>query len=107
MDISLCQNDDIPEGEARGFELPQGKVFVVRKQDRLHIYLNRCPHLGIELEWVEDQFLSSDATLIQCSTHGALFRTNDGYCVRGPCAGASLVSIPLKIENGSIYFESP
>ena len=33
------------------FTLAQGKVFAVKKRQELFIYLNRCPHLGIPLEW--------------------------------------------------------
>ncbi|MEE8263379.1 MAG: Rieske (2Fe-2S) protein, partial [Gammaproteobacteria bacterium] len=40
--------------------------------------------------WVPDQFLDETGNLLQCATHGALFRIEDGFCVAGPCTGASL-----------------
>jgi len=36
--------------------------------------------------------------LIQCATHGALFRIRDGYCVAGPCAGQGLIPLEVKVE---------
>ena len=100
--IKLCPQQDLPEGQSRGFRLQGVSIFAVRSQQRIFVYYNSCPHLGLELEWVEDQFLSSDATLIQCSTHGALFLIDTGVCVAGPCQGKQLQAIPAHIEDGHI-----
>ncbi|WP_373081058.1 Rieske (2Fe-2S) protein, partial [Zhongshania sp.] len=61
-----------------------------------------CPHLGIELNWQENQFLDYDDSLIQCSTHGALFIIENGHCVAGPCMGKELEAVPFQIDNGMI-----
>ena len=100
--IKLCPQQELPEGHSRGFRLHDTSIFALRSQQRIYAYYNRCPHLGIELEWVKDQFLSSDATLIQCSTHGALFLIETGLCVAGPCQGERLQAIPARIEDGYI-----
>ena len=104
MTTTICHFNDIPECEARGFSLDDNStVFAVKKENQIYIYKNRCPHLGIELEWVEDQFLDSEGALIQCSTHGALFIIENGECVAGPCLGDALTKIPFTInEDGSI-----
>jgi len=80
---SLCVIDDIPVDEARGFviyhnELPI-QLFIVRKENSIYAYENRCPHVGTSLDWQPNQFLDSSNSLIQCSTHGALFRIEDHY----------------------------
>ena len=109
--ILLTGTDSIPAGSAQEFAVDTNngllEIFIVNDNQQMYAYKNQCPHTGVNLNWQPNQFFDIDNRFLQCSTHGALFRTNDGYCVRGPCAGASLVSIPLKIENGSIYFESP
>ena len=51
------------------------------------------------LEWLPDQFLDSSAQYIQCSVHGAMFRIEDGWCVRGPCAGDALMAIPAYLPT--------
>jgi nitrite reductase/ring-hydroxylating ferredoxin subunit len=48
-----------------------------------------CPHLGIPLNWAPERFLDLDGTLIQCSSHGALFQIDSGECIAGPCAWAT------------------
>ena len=92
----LCHQSEINEGESRGFSTQElGNVFVVNKNQQFYAYKNQCPHLGIELEWQEHDFLDHQASLIQCSTHGALFLIENGKCVAGPCLGQFLQ--PLKI----------
>lgn len=106
-DITLCQLDEVPAEGCKGLRLtdPAGidvDVFLVNKDGQLHLYHNRCPHLGVALEWLPDQFLDREGQHIQCSTHGALFRVEDGLCVSGPCPGESLLALPFRIEAKSI-----
>lgn len=104
----LCNLVDIADPGARGFELPAGAgcraLFVVRKGQQVYAYLNSCPHTGVALEWQPDQFLDLENNFIQCALHGALFTVEKGYCVRGPCVGQSLVSLPVSVAaNGDIH----
>jgi nitrite reductase/ring-hydroxylating ferredoxin subunit len=98
----LCDLHEIPDEGCKGFELHGQKIFAVKKQGRIFLYRNTCPHLGIPLEWVEDQFLDSSGSMIQCANHGALFVIESGYCVSGPCAGRKLQSLDFKIENNAL-----
>ena len=103
--ISLFAVDDIEEGTSKGIDLDNFYMFAVKKDGEIHLYWNRCPHLGTPLEWQEDRFLDADAALIQCSTHGALFRIEDGLCLVGPCKGKHLKKIPFVLDNGLIMLE--
>jgi nitrite reductase/ring-hydroxylating ferredoxin subunit len=101
---ALCHIDDIMESASKGFTLPNGSaIFAVKKDGGIFVYRNQCPHLGIELEWQEDEFLDSEGALIQCSTHGALFLIESGECIAGPCVGKVLQEIPHRIEDKIIY----
>lgn len=102
----LCQIDELPENGAKGFEIEQRKLFVVRRQGEVVIYENRCPHKGIPLEWMPDIFLDAEKQFIQCSTHGALFTIDQGQCIAGPCVGAKLQAIPFDIIDGSICLQN-
>lgn len=109
--LALCQLDEVPNPGCKGFALDtaqrEASVFVVRQNDNVYVYRNVCPHLGLPLEWMPDQFLDRDGHYIQCATHGALFRIRDGYCVSGPCPGESLVALPFRIEGKSIIIDDP
>jgi nitrite reductase/ring-hydroxylating ferredoxin subunit len=102
----LCAVDDLAETPCRGFRVGDGpwplSGFVVRKGNTIRAYLNRCPHAGHPLDLKPDQFLAPDHSLIVCSSHGALFEIDTGYCVDGPCAGESLVSIPVELVSGHV-----
>ncbi|MCH8265613.1 MAG: Rieske 2Fe-2S domain-containing protein [Proteobacteria bacterium] len=58
--ISLLAIDDIEEGTSRGLEVNNLYLFVVKKDQQITLYFNRCPHLGTPLEWEEDRFLDAD-----------------------------------------------
>lgn len=94
---------DIPENGCRGLSVEvKGEkidIILVRKNNELYCYRNRCPHMGINLDWMPDQFLDVSETLLQCATHGALFNIDDGYCIAGPCAGQSLQRVKFHMEN--------
>jgi nitrite reductase/ring-hydroxylating ferredoxin subunit len=79
------------------------EIFLVSYLDQIYGYENRCPHTGVNLNWLPDQFLDADSRFIQCSMHGALFRIEDGLCMRGPCVGQSLQPVTLEFRNDAIY----
>ena len=107
--ILLCAVDEIEERAAKGFEIDGDTVFALKFDDQLRVYRNSCPHLGVELNWLEDQFFDLDGALIQCATHGALFEPLTGLCVSGPCRGQSLERMEAHIADGQLYLhrESP
>ncbi len=106
----LCRLDDLSDPGTRGFavQTDQGlnDIFIVRRGDCIFAYQNHCPHTGSPLDWQPDQFLNLDRTLIQCATHFALFRIDDGHCVSGPCAGQALSAITAQVVDGWVYVDA-
>ena len=102
----LCALDDLAEHPSRGFRVGEGPWplagLLVRKGNRVRAYLNRCPHAGHPLNLKPHDFLTPDRSLVVCCSHGALFDMDTGYCVDGPCAGESLVPIPIEIVGGHV-----
>jgi naringenin degradation protein FdeD len=111
MEIAnLCHLDELANGEARGFEIAgsRRRVIVVRKGERVHGYLDSCPHYagGTPMAWKRDAYLNGDRTHLACHAHGALFDIETGQCVIGPCLGRALTRVPLRIdEAGQIKAE--
>ena len=103
----ICMTEDIPEREARTFDLEDSSTFFITQRDgQFFAYKNNCPHLNSELEYLENQFLDQDQEYIECSSHGALFSVETGECIAGPCMGESLTALPIKIHSdGGIYRE--
>lgn len=75
----------------------------MRRSKKVYAYVNSCPHIGVTLNWLPEQFLDSEGELIQCSTHGALFLIETGECISGPCNGQALTSLQVDERNNSIY----
>jgi nitrite reductase/ring-hydroxylating ferredoxin subunit len=103
----LCAIADIPEGDSKGFNLAGRRLFGVKQRGTIYLYQNSCPHIGIPLEWVEDKFLDSSCTMIQCANHGALFVIKTGKCVAGPCSGRALIPIDYSLDAGDIFISQP
>jgi nitrite reductase/ring-hydroxylating ferredoxin subunit len=103
----LCASSAIAEGQSRGLHHGALALLAVRRQGRLYLYRNRCPHRGIALEWQPDRFLDDSGSLIQCATHGALFLIENGECVSGPCPGQSLQPVAFEERDGEVWLTSP
>src|SRR5690554_2832830 len=99
----LCRLDELADPGSKGFELQGRKLLAVRQGQQVYVYQNRCPHRGIPLEWVPNQFLDHSGRLIQCASHGALFLPETGECVAGPCSGDRLLPLPCRIEEGQVW----
>lgn len=102
----ILRLEDLPDpGSARvpfsGDAFGHG-LCVVRKGEKVFAYMNRCPHTGGPMDWIEGRFLTQEGDLIMCSTHGARFRIEDGSCLAGPCAGQYLTSVPVEVSDGNI-----
>lgn len=99
----LCALEDVPVDGACGIEQDEHSLIAVQWDGQFHVYLNRCPHLGVELNWMPDQFMDSDGALLMCATHGALFAPESGDCLAGPCQGQALSRIPSECRDGELW----
>ncbi len=104
--LKLCQLGDLTIGKGRLLKAGNHHLILVRTDSHtVHLYLNRCPHLGIPLAWQDSQLMSPDGTALQCGSHGALFVPASGFCTSGPCAGDQLWSFTCQIENESVFMD--
>jgi nitrite reductase/ring-hydroxylating ferredoxin subunit len=99
----LCEINDIPLGQARGFSVQGGPILIHRSEQGVKAYRDACPHLGIDLAWNPDAYMDLENRHIQCSTHGALFEPATGECVFGPCIGQHLTPAPVEIRGSEIW----
>jgi nitrite reductase/ring-hydroxylating ferredoxin subunit len=102
---TVCELAEIDDPGARGFVLTQRSSlygFVVRRGPRVCAYTNSCPHAGRLLQWKDDEFLTPDGRLLWCAAHGALFEIETGLCVAGPCAGARLCALSVRVAGGLV-----
>jgi len=102
---------ELTHGQSKKFTLRRGQrdfeAMLINYQGNHYAYVNRCPHVGLGLDWVDNQFFSVDHRYLMCANHGAVFEPPTGECVWGPCAGLSLQSLPLEIVEQSIWVRLP
>jgi nitrite reductase/ring-hydroxylating ferredoxin subunit len=76
-------------------------------EKRVIAWANACLHQPTPLDVTSDPEeiapgvraapMDDDRIHLLCHSHGALYRTRDGYCVSGPCIGQNLV--PLEVTD--------
>ncbi len=101
----LCSSQALAEGQSRAFSVDGIDLFGVRRQGRVYLYRNRCPHKRIALNWTEHGFLDDSASLIHCAHHGALFLIDSGECVAGPCEGEALQALDCREDSQGIWLK--
>jgi nitrite reductase/ring-hydroxylating ferredoxin subunit len=106
----ICRSNDLADGAAGvRFELDRGgerlSAFAVRHGGRVRAYLNRCAHVGVELDWVPGVFFDDTGQFLVCATHGATYEPDTGLCVYGPCKGRRLETIDTVEQGGNIYIK--
>jgi nitrite reductase/ring-hydroxylating ferredoxin subunit len=77
-------------------------AFVIRHRGRAHAYLNRCAHIGVELDWQPGKFFDIEGAHLICSTHGAVYAPSNGRCLGGPCQGGALVPLSVVERDGQV-----
>jgi len=106
-DQRLCNIHDVDEEDSKEFFVKKGEMdqslLVVKKDGLLSVFVNSCPHLGVPMNMEPDRFLDSEKNFIMCSTHGALFKIDDGECVHGPCLGENLTPVNHEVRDEEVF----
>jgi len=100
-------------GESMKFVMPirgaDEECFVINFAGKLHAYVNRCRHVPMAMDWVDNQFFTEEGRYLMCQTHNACYEPATGECVAGPptACGKFLYRVPLQIEDGVIWARAP
>ncbi len=106
-----CPVASVPPGSTAAFTLDCGgravKGFVVNFEGLYAAFVNRCAHVGTPLDLWPNEFFTEDGRALVCSTHGALYEPDTGFCTAGPCAGDRLTALPLRVEGDTLVVHAP
>lgn len=72
-------------------------LLLVRVGDRVHGYVNACPHQYLPLDYRGPRILSADGARLMCTGHGAQFDAATGAPVSG--ADCALDPVPLVVQG--------
>ncbi|MGN6649463.1 Rieske (2Fe-2S) protein [Trinickia sp.] len=100
VDMRLCLLEEVPDGGARVIDAVRTGVSIVvlRRGEHAWAYVNRCPHFSVPLDFEPGTISCYRAQVLMCAHHSALFRFEDGYCIEGPCAGATLDALTVGVD---------
>lgn len=106
--VVICASHDLMEGgDGVRFEVDfHGETcsaFAVRFDGQVKAFLNRCPHVDAELDWMPGKFFDSEGCWLVCASHGALFDPASGECVAGP-AKKGLLALQVQEHNGQVVW---
>jgi len=104
--ISVARVGELRLGHTKKFLFLRGEreieAFVVNYEGTLYAYLNRCCHIPMTMDWIDNQLMTEDRRYIQCATHGACYEPDTGECVSGPPCGKFLTPVPLTIVGDQV-----
>ncbi len=109
--LIVARVGELAPGQTKKFLLEyQGReeeCFIVNHDGKLYAYVNRCCHVPMTMDWIENQFFTEDKCYIQCATHGACYVPETGECVAGPPLGKFLTVVPLTIRGDEVIAGCP
>lgn len=106
----ICGSAELADGgKGIRFEIPaesgSQSAFVVRHDGQVYGYLNRCAHIGVELDWQPGEFFENSGLYLVCATHGATYLPDSGMCIAGPCRGSRLTQLDVFEQDGGVYLK--
>lgn len=105
--VAVARVDELAERTTKKFfafvDGAEEECFVVRFEGRFYAYVNRCCHVPLTLDWVENRFFSVDGRYLQCATHGALYLPDSGECVAGPPCGKYLRKLDVMVTDDTVF----
>lgn len=109
--IVVARVGELQPGETKKFVLQLGgreeEGFIVNHGGSLYAYINRCCHVPMSMDWIENRFMTEDKQYILCATHGACYQPDTGECVSGPPFGKFLTPVPLTISGQEVIARCP
>ncbi|HVL55208.1 MAG TPA: Rieske (2Fe-2S) protein [Burkholderiaceae bacterium] len=105
--VRVCESSALAEGgDGVRFVTSAGEpAFAVRSAGIVRAYVNRCTHVGVELDWIAGKFFDESGRSLLCSVHGATYAASDGRCEGGPCRGRGLQPVRCREHDGWIWIE--
>ena len=97
--VAVAKVDDVPEGEARVYEVAGEHVALCKVNGEVFAIEDRCTH--------DDGPLGEGCLYgyeIECPRHGARFDVRDGRVLSMPAAHP-VRSFAVEVENGQVFVE--
>ncbi len=98
--VDLCSVGEIPEGEAKSFEVKGKTIGVFQTQGQIRAIDDHCPHMGAPLSSGH-----SENGVVTCPWHAWRFRLEDGAWLDNP--KIKIGCYKTQLAQGRIQVEEP
>ena len=104
---------DVAPGFSIKFMMPirdaDEECFLINFSGKYYAYVNRCRHVPMAMDWVDNQFFAEEGRYLMCQTHNAYYEPASGECIAGPptACGKFLYRVPLEIKDVVIHASAP
>jgi len=102
----LCGLDELPEGEARVFDVGETSLAAARSGGAVFVVENRCSHDDGPLGRGTLVGAGGPAVEIECPRHGARFDLATGRATRMPAVGP-IATYPARIADRDVLVDVP
>src|SRR5260370_32935029 len=79
---------DLKSGESMKFMLPirgvDEECFAINYHGHFHAYVNRCRHVPMAMDWVDNEFFAEQGRYVRCQTHTANSAPASGEWIAAP-----------------------
>ncbi len=110
-EVLVTRVGELAPGTTKKFMLEvdgqEEECLIVNYAGELHAYVNRCMHVPMTMDWIDNQFFTEDKRYLMCATHGAYYEPDSGECVSGPPCGKVLIRVRLEQRGEEIVALSP
>jgi len=109
--VVVARVGEVEPGQTKKFVLliegREVECFLMNHGGQIFAYVNRCRHVPMTMDWIDNQFLTEDGCYILCATHGAVYEPETGECIFGPPCGKVLIRVPLTTDRDQIIAHRP
>jgi len=98
---ALCAESDLPDGEARAFEINGSRICLVHDGGSFFCIDDLCTH---GRAFLSDGYCDTEDCVLECPLHGGLFDYRTGEACGDP-AEKAVRSYPVRIESGQVLVQ--
>ena len=100
MEMPLANESEVLEGQQKDINFAGRPAVLIRKDGKIHAYINVCTHLGGPCKLEGD--------VLHCQWHNAKFDAKTGKALNLPAPPDSkLIRLPIIVKEGKIFYKYP
>jgi nitrite reductase/ring-hydroxylating ferredoxin subunit len=104
--FAVCPSAALENGQHRKlkmvFEGREEECLVLRFDDRVYAYINRCVHMPRRLDCEQSRIFDRTGRHLRCSMHGIVYRPETGASLSTMCEGERLRAVGVYEEDGEV-----